>query len=161
MHKHKTSRGSQAFRSWMPRSLPVLQMVGSLKQVSVVLICVPFPDHRLQTKAHTHLRIELGVPLWCNGLRVWLVKVLWLWLLLCHGFNSWPGNCHIPCGVAKKKKKNCPQNFQKTPDSQLLLTNPKFWEGQNCIHMVWWLWAAGHWPELGSHPPGLELSRLP
>ena len=31
--------------------------------------------------------------LWCKGLKILL---LWLWLMLWHGFDPWPGNFHMP-----------------------------------------------------------------
>ena len=33
-----------------------------------------------------------------------VLSLLWLWLLLCHGFNLWPGNFGMPWDRQKKKK---------------------------------------------------------
>ena len=55
----------------------------------------------------------VGVSLWYSRLRIWCCHTLWLWLLLWHGFDLWPGNFCMPWAMAKTTTTTKPP--QKNP----------------------------------------------
>jgi len=68
-------------------------------------LCQILNPWSLQGTPPIYISKIMGVPVWPSGLTIWRFSLLWLVLLLWHGFYSWPRNFCMLCVCGRKKKK--------------------------------------------------------
>ena len=87
-------------------------------QVMAYINCGTWNAAAAATSAVGLLELQnLGVPLWCSGLRIQHCHCSGLRSLLWHGFSPWPENCHMLGAESKKRKKEKRKKNRRNTES--------------------------------------------